>query len=695
MTIMLRNNYAKGNEDSLTSFSQIINHIIKRTILIPIISLIAIFFLSSSSSLFAQKPQMPEIGPTVIPFYMGNLSVDSFMYYWGTSKNRPTPQVTPKSIAQLKRMSCFAACDYLSWSLTEQESGRWNFSFFRDHAIQLHAAGIKYNVFPWLHFPPKWFQDDPRFVPYVCLEHNQLLKQLSLWAPFTRTIYQTFYAQLAKAMGDQIDFIRLAMPSEYGEIGYPVGMTNWLLPQPHVHKGFWCGDPHARQSFREYAWKRYRTLLALNTAWGTTFGSKAEIAFPSVTAEAVNLCHLPEQKAARVHWLDFMDWYNQSWTDFMIWSTNIVKHSFPGSGLPQVGKDLRTRKEIIVSLGYGEESPATGNDQSRHIAAMKNAGISAQTPGDIGYFATRRVSSACTLYGVPYYTEPPGGVSRDKEVQRIWMDASNGSQVYFDYPDNMDQARDIFAEYKIFLTGHRSQTDIALLLPTTTCQLHTEWAWPPYLIQFSDVLRKQQDFEVIDERMITDGALSKFGIHLLVLANAEYLKSNTLNRLQAWIQQGGVLISLQTNSVRTIDGSEKQWKAIAPEISTVLNDNGTISSDLKTLWKESGRKVGKGYVLILPGEMKQMQKQANEVSQISENLSEFLSGGLNSIMIQDGSDGSLASLFHDRILYYNPTDKTITKNVTLRPDDFRKNKPEKYFFQFNILPHAIKEIPLK
>lgn len=695
MTLLPLDNSIKRKNYSSTSFAQIRIVIIKRIQLNSIIAILTLFFLSPSASVFAQKPQMPVIGPTIIPFYLGNLSVDSFMYYWGTSKNRPTPQVTSKSIAQLKRVSCFAACDYLSWSLTEQKPGLWDFSFFRDHAVQLHADGIKYNVFPWLHFPPKWFQDDPRFIPYKCLEHDQPLKQLSLWAPFTHTIYQTFYAQLAKAMGDQIDFIRLAMPSEYGEIGYPVGMTNWLVPQPHVHKGFWCGDPYARQSFRDYAWKRYQTLSALNKAWGTTFKSKAEIAFPSVTTEAVALCLQPDQIFTRVHWLDFMDWYNQSWTDFMVWSTAEVKRSFPGSGLPQEGKDLRTRKEIIVSLGYGEESPATGNDQSRHIAAMKNAGLSAQTPGDIGYFATRRVSTACTLYGVPYYTEPPGSVNRDKEVQRIWMDASNGSQVYFDYPDNMDQARDLFSEYKVFLNGHRSQTNIALLLPTTTCQLHTEWAWPPYLSQFSDVLRKQQDFEVIDERMIADGALSRFGIHLLVLANAEYLKSNTLKRLQSWVQQGGVLISLQTNSVLTIDGSEKQWKALAPEIATATNENETTPLDLKTIWKKSGQKIGKGYVLILSGGAKQMQTQADQVVQISENLAEFLPGGLNSCRIQNGSDGSLASLFTDRILYYNPTDEAITKTVLLRPDDFKGKKPEKYSILLNIKPHAIMDIPLK
>jgi hypothetical protein len=640
---------------------------------------------------------MPDIGPTHIPFYTGNLSVDSFMYYWGTSKTPHTPQVTPASIAQLKRISCFAVCDYASWPLTEQEPGHWNYSLYRDHAIQLHKAGIKYCIFSWLHFPPKWFLNDPRFIPYRCLEHDQPVNQLSLWAPFTRTIYQTYYAQLAKAMGPQIDIIRLGMPSEYGEIGYPVGMTNWLVPQPHVHQGFWCGDPYARQAFRVYAIRRYKTLSALNTAWGTKFRSKAEITYPSTAPEAVSLCLQPGQKAARVRWLDFMDWYNQSWSDFLVWSAGVVKRSFPGFGLPQPGKDLRTRKEIIASLGYGAEFPATGNDQSRHIAAMKSAGLSAQTPGDIGYFAARRVSSACALYKVPYYTEPPGDVSRDREVQRIWMDASNGAQVYFDYPNNMDHARDIFAEYKGFLSGHRSITDIALLLPSSTCQLHIDWPWPPHLYLFSEALRKRQDFEVVDERMIADGALTRFGVHLLVLANADYLQSATLKELSGWVQHGGVLVSLQTDPVRTIDGSEKQWMALAPHISSPLNILSTTGYDLKTILKKTGRKIGKGCVLILPGGMPNIQAQANTVAQISENLAEYLPGGQNTCRLQNESDGSLASLFQDRILYYNPTDQEIIKNVELRPADFagKPNKPDKYTFQMTIPPHSIWNIPLR
>lgn len=132
---------------------------------------------------------MPDsIGPTGVPIYSGNLSVDHFMYYWGTVPNPGASPVTPEVIAQLKRCSVFAMCDYPSWSLLEKEKGKWDFSLYKENADKLHAAGIGYVPFCWLHFTPKWFLKDPSFVPYRCLEHDEPLTQLSLWAPATRTI---------------------------------------------------------------------------------------------------------------------------------------------------------------------------------------------------------------------------------------------------------------------------------------------------------------------------------------------------------------------------------------------------------------------------------------------------------------------------------------------------------------------------
>src|SRR5450759_2688626 len=93
------------------------------------------------------------IGPTRIPFYTGNLSVFSFMNYWGTHQGPVYAHdwASPEHIALLKEVSCFADCDYQSWCLAQTKPGAWDFSLFKKNADALHAAGLKYTVAAWVH----------------------------------------------------------------------------------------------------------------------------------------------------------------------------------------------------------------------------------------------------------------------------------------------------------------------------------------------------------------------------------------------------------------------------------------------------------------------------------------------------------------------------------------------------------------
>lgn len=603
------------------------------------------------------RPAPAEIGPTPIPFYSGNLSVDHFMHYWGTRKEPGTTPVTPEVVAQLKRISCFAMCDYPSWSLLEREPGKWDFSLYRENAERLAASGIRYVPFCWLHFTPKWFMDAPEFVPYRCLEHGEPLTQLSLWAPATRRIYDEYYRRLAREMGESIAFIRLAMPSEYGEIGYPVGMTNWLVPQKHVHSGFWCGDPEARRHFRAWAMKRHGSVARLNSAWGTSFATAEAVEYPPLDTTA---CREPANAGPRRRWLDFMDWYQDSWGEFIVWSAGIVKRHFPGFGLPQPGKDLRTRKEIIFSLGYGGETACFGNDEGRHVKAIRACGGSAQTPGDIGYFATRRVSTACRFYGAPYYTEPPGDVDRLREVRRIWMDASNGAQVYFDYPQNMDRARDVFVQYKRHLNGGRSVADIALVIASTTQWLHTDWGFPPYLIGLGDSMRGLFDYEVVDERMLAEGALTKLGIRVAVLSDAEYMEAPAIAALGNWVRAGGVLIVANGGTIRDVAGLDSAWRRLAPPAAPESALGGP------DLWPQVSRRIGKGAVAGLPGPPTRQAEHARAIANIRDSLPQLLPDAPPvGPRVDVGDTGLLASVFPDRILFYNGSDKPVTGRIRL------------------------------
>ena len=506
----------------------------------------------------ATEAAADAIGPTPIRFYSGNMSVGKFVNYW---KGRPNGQgggIDAGQIATLKRTSCRAMCDYISWCAVESEEGKWDWSYYQENARQLAQAGIGYNIFCWLHFPPRWYEESNKFVPYMNLVTGESIPQLSLWSPDLPRVFDEFYRRLAEALGKQTEFVRLAMPSEYGEIGYCTGMTNWLRPQPTAKSGYWCGDPYARADFRKAMLARHGTLEKLNLAWGTTFTSPEAIAMPDPLRTTA--ADFAATATERRRWTDFIDWYDEAWVGCLTKITGIV------------GKHLPNR-ELIASIGYGQEQAYFGNDEGRYIEAMKRLGISCQTPGAIGYFPTRRNSSACRAWGVPYYTEPPASVLPDAELDRIFMDISNGTQTWFDYLGNMDGARPYFRAYKKYLTGAPPRTTLAVWHPTMDHWLHPNDPWSKPALTLADPLRDAAAYEIIDDRMIKAGMLNKLGTHQLVLAGAQWLDRAAWTEVQKWVENGGVLIVLQGKPINDIDGKDDLWQRQAPNGPATLPEN--------------------------------------------------------------------------------------------------------------------------
>lgn len=594
----------------------------------------------------AAQEQPDQIGPVKIRFYSGNLSVSEFMAYWGTAAAAARSGATPEQNALLKRCSVTSMCDYITWALVEKEKGVWDWSLYDANQKALARDGIGYNVFAWLHFPPKWFEDDARFIRYKDLATGNTIPQLSLWAPYTLELYDEFYRRLASQFGGRIGFLRLAMPSEYGEIGYCTGMTNWLRPQPGAAPGYWCADAAALGDFRTRMLAEYGSLENLNRRWGTDFAVQGDIAPPDVRAPMD-----ARRKAgpARVRWLDFADWYNESWTRFTVSAVKTVRRHFP-------------KQEIIVSLGYGAEDLRYGNDQSRHIAAMARAGVAAQTPGDVGYFATRRVSSACRTYGVPYYTEPPGDVPRDRQVSRIFMDASNGTETWFDYPQNLDRARDLFVSYKQYLTGEPPRAPVALWLPTLDHWLHPEQGWPRAVSRLADELRDLTDYEVVDDLLVADGALEKLHTGLLVLVEPRLVRGAALKPAQEWVEKGGILLVFAEVPIETDESGGEFLQRVAGA-KCVLSDLAS-GSDL------AGYALGKGRVLAAGWDERDAKAHADAVAAVCKRLA---ADGKKDLALVDGvRDGVWMTSIGDRVLMLNTTVERRAVTVRLPGGDIPK-----------------------
>ena len=602
---------------------------------------------------------MEPIGPAPIRFYTGNLSVGLFTEYWGTTTN-DFGTMTDGIAEIMKRVNCKVICDYLTWCAIEQEPGKWDWSAHEKNARKLNAKGLGYNVFCWLHFPPKWYEESDKFVPYVNIENGKSIPQISLWSPNLPNIFENFYSRLSKKLGDKIEFFRLAMPTEYGEIGYCAGYTKWLRPQENAEPGYWCGDKFAQKDFRKAMLDLYGSVDKINEAWNTNFKSNDKISMPDTKKIPKEF---KKSLPARQRWIDFIEWYQEAWTHCLTNVTKIVKKHFPD-------------KELIASLGYGLENPKYGNDQGRHIETMKTLGLACQSPGDIGYFPTRRVSSACRHFKVPYFTEPPAGVPRERELNRIFMDISNGVETWFDYLDNMDQARDYFRKYKKHLTGAAPKTTVAIWHPTLDHWLHPEDAWSKSAIELSEPLRDVLAYEIVDDRMIKTGALKTLKVRQLILAGATWLDSNTWQKVHEWVESGGVLIVLQTEPISDITGNTDLWEK---QVS------------------KSSKKIGKGVVITVDKKNLSQNQLAELVGKLCESAGEKVGHPEWNAKHVDGKvNNILSTIFDNKILYFNTTKKDKKIELKFRKTDFPENakRPEKMKMILDVPARTIVEIPL-
>jgi hypothetical protein len=489
-------------------------------------------------------PRIPA-GRLPIPVKTGNLSVDLIMAA-AKGQPRPEPHASPEFDRYRDLASIGSVEDYLCWLPLEPERDQLRWEYYERNATELELRGMGYTVYPWLHFVPDWVLHSEFWEPLRCLDHDDTTFAPSIWSPATLALFDRFYGALRKRLGSRVKGIYVSMVCDYGEVGYPVGMADWVVPAAHKHPGFWCGDARARQDFRESALKRYGTLAGINAAWGTAFAEPTAIAYPPWTASEgppsaeLQALPLPARTQARRRWLDFVDWYQQAMVDFAAKAVAVSRRHYPD-----------TPHE--VKIGFGSERVMYGADYTAFVARSQADSYTVRsTHGKLEPYFYRRFSSAARHYGVPLVTEPPSGVSRDEEVERIFKDAISGTTEYFDYPQNLLDASDLFARFGIYLEGQHSLTAVAFFFPTTDHRLRAGQHLPTRLKAACDAATDRFDYSILDERLVRAGALARE--RLLILVEGNVIEADVLERIQAWVEEGGVLLAARFGEVETVEG---------------------------------------------------------------------------------------------------------------------------------------------
>ncbi len=482
-------------------------------------------------------------------------------------------QRAARRAAAAKREGLTSLEVYVKWWLCEPERGRWDFSYYDVWERAVEDAGMRW--VPLLiagpaYGTPPWFIASPESVPARCLEHDKDTKIQSIWNRSLRVHVAEFVGRFAAHFDARlIESVKLGMSGDYGESLYPAGGNHWtyLDERYHVHWGYWCGDPFARADFRRTLQQEYEDIGRLNAAWATTYPN-FEAVEPFLPSAAPN-------RRAR---LDLQRWYCASmteWVDFWLRTTRQV--------LP--------RRRIQVSTG-GEGASILGADFSAQaeVAARCGAGLritNEATNYAANFMLTRQVASACRHYGAYFGIEPAGAVKAEGIVGRIYNATASGADELFTYdPEPSGERARRYAACRSFLVKREPMVDVGLFLNRTSWDLGVLGGFS----QSGRRLRAVTDFDVVDERLIADGALER--LRALFWVAGAVVEPETARALEAWVRDGGILALYGIDEIETVEGDTSPQRMLLP--GSVLNREDIAQPHFFDIGSAAGDRVLRG-----------------------------------------------------------------------------------------------------
>jgi hypothetical protein len=314
----------------------------------------------------------------------------------------------------------------------------------------------------------------------------------------------------------------------------------------HCHEGYWCGDVHAIAAFRAVMKAKYDTIESLNRAWGTSHKSFDEIRPPAQLSDE-KFKPTPEAfktVAERRRWLDFITWYHQAIIDFAGRSVKTVLKYYPHE---KVRLKPGGTAAGINPIAWGTYSPGYAQMAAPYKIVLQPADCQGAV------FADKWLGTAYAFYGVKLGTEPAGGLDRNTFVRRMFSDASCGAAQLFTY--EFEQHVPEIQKYVHLYTGKPGETSIALYCPTTLYRLGGDLK---PTIRAAVPLRDLCEFDVLDELLISDNALTPQRYTTLLIFQADVVDQPILDRIDAFLRAGGKVIMIGDGKIENVEG--KAWQ---------------------------------------------------------------------------------------------------------------------------------------
>lgn len=244
---------------------------------------------------------------------------------------------------------------YVRWNLIEREKGKYDFSAYDPQAAVYKRLGMKWVPFIIIGPPyalPDWYYNSKERVDSVCLEHNQKSDVQSIWNPALQKYIDGFlhaFAEHYRAMG-VIESVILGISGNYGESIYcATGNQDWTNQthgEYHSHSGYWCADEHAMKDYRFWLRKRFGDdIKKLNERWGTQFAN-----FDAIS---------PDSKPGGSQFLDFVEWYRGSMTNWVEFWCRTARKYFPAGDIYMVTGGHMPRNTALTYPPRPKSAPNT------------------------------------------------------------------------------------------------------------------------------------------------------------------------------------------------------------------------------------------------------------------------------------------------------------------------------------------------
>lgn len=540
-------------------------------------------------------------------------------------------------------------------STPEVSDGTWDWRAYNAERLMAANAGADWGLFLHASFPPPWYRKQTEFAKLTCLQHLEPVQAFSPWSPdFAKFLDRCWSA--ARARYGEIAAVTLGIHGDYGEAGLMTGLrmksaeqkTDWVkrFGDEHNHLDFWCGDANARESFRKAMLAMYGSLDALNEAWLTAYERPEEIGFP-----------VTPQLSYRAR-LDFIGWYTNGVTSLADTIAKIARRYYPNA-------------LMMIPIGAADESVRIGHDVSAlaRVASRYNAALRC-TNGGFQLFARNhaitlaKMRAASRYYRVPLWIASAAPSNATGFSQRLFEALCSGATGYFDWNENWRAHAELAERYLKQLTHTQPIVEIACLFPSSTHELRPTESYPPLMLRGIEQLRDYVDYDVLDERLVQDGALTNYKV--AILWEGTIWRKETLDRLQDWVESGGILIAYDFGKFSTPEGDQTPFNSLFGFAGSLPRFVEKERAQL-TPSPEWARPFGKGHAVYFPATRAAMESYLQLICRV---LFGPASPGLPMIglpEVDNRRDGVYSTLCTDRVLLYNSMPEPVSRTIDL-PD---------------------------